>query len=161
MSSALIYDRFHQSYFDYSLFIWNHLGNFITLLVYIDDIILVENNLKDIANTKQSLSSNFKIEDKDKLKYLLVMEVACSNQGITLYQRKYALEILEDTGFLSEKTSRFPIEHNLSFVQTSMKPLINPSPYQWILDQLIYLTITRLDLVYVIYVLTKLLDKSR
>jgi hypothetical protein len=29
------------------------------------------------------------------------------------------------------------------------------------LDQLIYLTITRLDLVYVIYVLTKLLDKSR
>jgi hypothetical protein len=42
-----------------------------------------------------------------------------------------------------------------------MKPLINPSPYQWILDQLIYLTITRLDLVYVIHVLTKLIDKSR
>lgn len=161
MSSALIYDRFHQSYFDYSLFIWNHLGNFITLLVYIDNIILVENNLEDIANTKQSLWSHFKLKNRDKLKYLLVIEVACSNQGITLYQRKYALEILEDMGFLSEKTSWFPIEHNLSLTQTSMKPLINPSPCQWLLGQLIYLTITWFGLVYVIHVLTKLMDKSR
>jgi hypothetical protein len=99
-------------------------------LVYIDDIILVENNLEDIANTKQFLSSHFKLKNRDKLKYLLVIEVAYSNQVITLYQRKYALEILEDMGFLSEKTSWFYIEHNLSLIQTSMKPLINPSPYQ-------------------------------
>lgn len=55
LSSALKSNMFHQSCFNYSLFAQNYPSNIITLLVYIDNVILAGNNLEDIKSTKKSL----------------------------------------------------------------------------------------------------------
>ncbi|KAL6178622.1 hypothetical protein ACLB2K_050140 [Fragaria x ananassa] len=58
------------------------------------------NSLEDLTSTKKFLSRKFKLKDLGKLKYFLGIEVARSRHGVALYQRKYALVILEDK-FLS------------------------------------------------------------
>lgn len=42
-------------------------------------------------NDHQVLQRNFKIKDLGDLKYFLGMEIARSNEGITICERKYAL----------------------------------------------------------------------
>jgi hypothetical protein len=39
---------FHQSLSDYSLFVRSHQGSFLALLIYVDEVILAENDLQDI-----------------------------------------------------------------------------------------------------------------
>lgn len=145
LSNALKACGFEQSLSDYSLFVRNRHGNFLALLVYVDDVILAGNNLRDIENTKIFLSKQFKLKDLGQLKYFLGIEVARSQHGINLSQRKYALEILEDTGFSGAKPSRFPVEKNMSLTQSDGKLLEDAAAYRRLVGRLIYLTITRPD----------------
>ncbi|KAM1740735.1 hypothetical protein ACFX12_010944 [Malus domestica] len=161
LSSALKTAGFHQSWSDYSLFVRNRQGSFMALLVYVDDVILAGNNLREIEETKLFLSQHFKLKDLGKVKYFLGIEVARSKQGIALCQRKYALEILEDAGFLGAKPSRLPMEPNLSLTQTDGTLLHDPSSYRRLVGRLIYLTITRPNLTYVVNMLSQFMDKPR
>jgi hypothetical protein len=119
-------------------------------LVYVDDVILAGNNLEDITKTKCFLSSHFKLKDMRQLKYFLIIEVARSKHGISLCQRKYALEILKDTGFLGAKPSRFPAKQNVTLIQGDENLLEDASQYRRLVGRLIYLTITRPDLAYAV-----------
>ena len=159
--SALKAAGFQQSKADYSLFVRSHKGSFTAILVYVDDIILAGNNLQYIEETKQFLAQQFKLKDLGVLKYFLGIEVTRSPTGISLSQRKYALEILEDTGFLGAKPARFPMEQNLALTQFNGALLDDPSSYRRLVGKLIYLTITRPDLVYVVHVLSQFMDKPR
>ncbi|TQE07392.1 hypothetical protein C1H46_007045 [Malus baccata] len=100
LSYALSKAGYQQSKADYSLFVRNHDGKFTAPLVYVDDIILAGNNIQAIEDTKSFLTKQFKLKDLGQLKYFLGIEIARSSKGITLSQRKYALEILEDAGYL-------------------------------------------------------------
>jgi hypothetical protein len=130
-------------------------------LVYVDDVILAGNNLEDITKTKCFLSSHFKLKDMRQLKYFLIIEVARSKHGISLCQRKYALEILKDTGFLGAKPSRFPAKQNVTLIQGDENLLEDASQYRRLVGRLIYLTITRPDLAYAVHILSRFMDKPR
>lgn len=82
------------------------------LLVYVDEVILAGDSRQDITEVKNFLSSHFKLKGMGVLRYFLGIEAARSKQGVVLCQRKYALEILEDTRFLGAKSAKFPTEHN-------------------------------------------------
>ena len=84
---------------DHSLLINSSEGSFTTLLVYVHDIILVENDKEEIARIKQALNQTFKIKDLGNLRYFLCLEVSRSKTGIMINQRKYALESLRDAVF--------------------------------------------------------------
>ena len=97
-SHVLIQLGFHQSKTDYSLFTRGSLGSFIALFVYVDDVLIANDNAQAVVDLKVLLDNLFKIKDLGHMKFFLGLEVARSKEGISLCQRKYALEFLEDAG---------------------------------------------------------------
>ena len=90
-----------RSTVDHSVF-YHHmsLGQCIYLIVYVDDIVIIGNDQGGIHRLKQHLLSHFQIKDLGKLKYFLGIEIAQSKSSVVMNQKKYALEILEETGML-------------------------------------------------------------
>jgi hypothetical protein len=92
--------------------------------VYVDDIIVAGNNLKQIQELKTYLGNCFKLKDLGVLKYFLGIEVAHSAQGIFLSQRKYVLEILEETSFLGAKPSSLGVGKLTGYRLTDRLPTL-------------------------------------
>jgi len=61
----------------------------LSVLVYVDDLIVVGNDTNTIRQFKADLSDYFHMNDLGILKYFLGVEVPCSLTGFFLYQRKY------------------------------------------------------------------------
>ena len=121
-------------------------GRCIILLVYVDDIILTRDDTPGIAYVKQSLGKVFYVKDLSALKYFLGIEVAHSRHGISLSQRKYTLDFLQDTGMLGCQPASTLMDPNSKLSVEFGELLSNPSMYQRLVGRLIYLTNTRPDL---------------
>jgi hypothetical protein len=160
-SSTLLDLKFIQSKVDYTLFTQHQDSSFIALLVYVDDIVLASNDEVAVSQLIFVLNDRFKLKDLGPLKFFLGLEIARSKAGISLTQRKYALEILEDTGFLASKPAKFPMEPNAKLSTTSGSLLDDPSSYRRLVGRLLNLTITRPNISYAIQVLSQFMDQPR
>ncbi|RVW76062.1 Retrovirus-related Pol polyprotein from transposon RE1 [Vitis vinifera] len=99
-----------------------------------------------IQKLKQHLFTHFQTKDLGKLKYFLGIEIAQSSSGVVLSQRKYALDILEETGMLDCKPVDTPMDPNVKLVPGQGEPLGDPGRYRRLVGKLNYLTITRPDI---------------
>lgn len=80
------------------------------MLIYVDDLIVCGNNQKVLDKFKEYLSKCFRMKDLGKLKYFLGIEVGRGEEGFMLTQRKYALDLVADTGLLGSKPAATPME---------------------------------------------------
>ena len=121
------------------------------LLVYVDDVLIACNDKTEIDRFKVMLDDKLTLKDLGDLKYFLGLEVARSDKGIALCQRKYTLEVLNDTGCKLAKT---PMEQNLRLSKLEGEELKDPSSYRSLIGRLLYLTITRLDITFAVHKLS-------
>ena len=104
--------EYKQSDADHTLFIKQKLGKVTALIVYVDDMIVIENDPSEITALQRKLAAEFELKDLGNLKYFLGIEVARSAQGISFCQRKYVIDLLTETGILDCKPAETPIEVN-------------------------------------------------
>jgi hypothetical protein len=159
LSSSLVSLGYTPSQSDHSLYIKSTANNFTALLVYVDDIVLAGNSIHEIQTVKMFLDQKFKIKDLGKLRYFLGLEIARSDTGIFVNQRKYTLELLEDAGLLGTKPSSIPFHPNTKLSSTSGAPLDDPSSYRRLIGRLLYLTHTRPDISFAVQHLSQFVSK--
>jgi hypothetical protein len=158
LSQFLITIGYIQMPSDPTLFTKRTSTSFTCLLVYVDDIVLTGDCLEEIQATKGSLHQTFGIKDIGVLKFFLGLEVAHSDQGITLCQRKYCLDLLTDTGNLGCKPSSIPMDPSHRLHQDDSTPHENITEYRTLVGKLLYLTSTRPDIAFPVQQLSQFLD---
>ncbi|KAJ9674602.1 hypothetical protein PVL29_023878 [Vitis rotundifolia] len=144
---------------DHSVFYHhNSSGQCIYLVVYVDNIVITGNDQNSIQNLKQHIFTHFQTKDLGKLKYFLGIEIAQSSSGVVLSQRKYALDILEETGMLDCKPVDTPMDPNVKLIPGQGEPLGDPGRYRRLVGKLNYLTITRPDISFPVSVVSQFLQ---
>ncbi|XP_019085876.1 PREDICTED: uncharacterized protein LOC109126622 [Camelina sativa] len=156
---------FKRSKADHTLFTHRTSRGIVVVLIYVDDIIISGDDKDGIQNTKAFLHSTFAIKDLGELKYFLGIEIYRSSEGLFLSQRKYALDLLSETGKLGVKPAPTPLEEGYQAKRKGehkqnqdkdapLDPLHAPyedvTRYRCLVGKLIYLTITRHDLCYAV-----------
>ena len=123
-----------------------------------DDIIIIDTDHDGIQKLKQRLFSHFQTKDLGKLKYFLGIEVARSNFGVVISQRKYTLDISTNTGMLDCKPVDTSMDLNVKLVPGQGELLRDPGRYRQLVGKLNYLTITRPDISFHVSVVSHFLQ---
>nr|XP_016435012.1 PREDICTED: uncharacterized mitochondrial protein AtMg00810-like [Nicotiana tabacum] len=159
-----------QSKHDHSLFIKEENGKQVIILVYVDDLLITGNDTIMIQEAKITLHKAFKNKDLGNLKYFLGIEVCRSEKGILLCQRKYALELIAELGLSGAKPAITPMEKNkrLTTIEYDEHCHLDDDPtltdmrgYQRLVGKLLYLTLTRPDIAYVVQTLSQLMQAPK
>jgi Reverse transcriptase (RNA-dependent DNA polymerase) len=130
------------------MFVKHSDGTTTIILVYVDDIIITENNEKEIKNIKDYL---FDIKDLGKLKYFLGIKITDSKEkGLFISQRKNVLDLLKETGKLGAKPASTLMKINKKLYLDEGEKLKDISQYQRLVGKLIYLTVTRSDITFIV-----------
>ncbi|GMJ13708.1 hypothetical protein HRI_005040000 [Hibiscus trionum] len=160
-SQVILKCGFVQSPSDHSLFTKGTGDDFIALLVYVDDVVLAGKNLLLLEAVQDFLQSHFKLKLLGPLKYFLGFEIAMNDTGISLSQRHYTLQLLEDTGCLGKKPAETPIiaSHKLSVHEGDL--LTDPQIYRRLVGRLLYLTHTRPDITFAVHLLSQFVSSPR
>jgi hypothetical protein len=158
LTSILLQQHYVQAASDHSLFIKQTDHSFTAVLVYVDDVILAGNSLTEFSTLKTILHEQFKIKDLGQLKYFLGLEVAHSSKGISLCQRKYCLDLLDDSGLLGAKPISTPSDPTIKLHHDSSPPFNDIPSYRRLVGRLLYLNTTRPDITYITQQLSQFLS---
>ncbi|GJR36640.1 NSP-interacting kinase 1-like protein [Tanacetum coccineum] len=139
-----------QSKHDYSLFFKTQGEAFTVVLVYLDDMLITGNSQSAILSLKSCLDEKFTIKDLGLAKYFLGIELCKTDTRMHLNQRKYILDLLTGAGLTSAKPSAFPLLAQLKLSLDKGTPLKDAGVYRRLVGRLLYLTMTRLDILYVV-----------
>ena len=100
---------FVRCHSDHSVFVRRTKSGSVILSVYVDDILLAGSDSVALAETKEYLKRYFVTKDMRKPTYFLGIEVAYQkHDGLLLSQKKYTLDLLEETDMLECKPASTP-----------------------------------------------------
>lgn len=119
------------------------------------------NDLVLIEKFKKRLSEMFHMKDPGKAEYFLGIQIARGPLGMYLFQWKYALDIINEAGMLGCKPATTPMEVNHQLLRNKSPLLKDPVRFRRLVGRLVYLTVTRPDLSYLVHVLSQVMHEPR
>nr|GMC80266.1 Retrovirus-related Pol polyprotein from transposon RE2 [Ipomoea batatas] len=125
------------------------------------DMRVFGNDKEKIQSLKAFLDDKFGIKDLGSIKFFLGIEVDRTPHGLVLSQRKYALDILAESGLEGCRPSAFPIEQNHKLRADCDGALVDASRYRRLVGRLLYLTVTRPDITYAVNILSQFVSTPR
>ena len=149
---ALTSFGFHPSHHDLVLFLQCTTTGHILLILFVDDMIIIGKNVDGIIVLKSDLASHFEMKDLGSLWCFLGIKITSCSKGYLLSQSKYTVDILDRAYLIDTKTINTPLNINVWLSFFYGNPLPNLTLYHTIIGSLVYLTITRLNIAYVVYI---------
>lgn len=139
---------------DYELFVKKRKTCITLLILY---VIIIGDDVIGISDLKQSLSHCFEM----RLNYFLELEVLSDYANYYLSQAKYASDILARAGFTDYKIVVTLLETNLRFTPLDGTSLSDATLYRQLIGSLVYLTVTRPDIVYAVNIVSQFMSAPR
>ena len=149
------------SHYDSALFLCRTDKDTILLLLYVNDMIITNDDLSGIQELKDFLSQQFEMKDLGHLSYFLGLEITYSTDGLYITQANYASKLLSRDGLTNSKTDDTPVEFNVRLTPSRGKPLSDPSLYKQLVGSLVYLIVTHPDISYAVHQVSQYMSAPR
>ncbi|GFS37423.1 hypothetical protein Acr_00g0051930 [Actinidia rufa] len=133
----------------------------VLLLLYVDDMIITRDDVYGISELQDFLHRHFEMKDLDPLSYFLGLEVSSGSTGYSLTQTKYASDLLTRAGLLDCKTASTPLEANARLTSLDGHLLSDVTLYRQLIDNLIYLTVTRSNIAHAVHLVSQFMSAPR
>jgi hypothetical protein len=152
LSTKLVQLGFAASKGDTSLFIYQKGGVSIFLLIYVDDIVVASSSNQVVEALLANLHQDFALKDLGPLHYFFGIKVEKVKGGIVMSQKKYAADIIKRAGMTKCKSVNTPLSSSEKISTYKGTPLSakDATKYRSIVGALQYLTLTILDLAYLV-----------
>jgi histone deacetylase 1/2 len=149
LTQALILFGFQPSKCDPSLFVYNHKGITLYVLVYVDDILLTGSSSTLLQDLISKLNSQFALKHMGKPDYFLGIEVHhLPNGNMLLTQSKYIRDLLHRANMAEAKGITTPMVSSLKLSRFGPDSLPDPHEYRSIVGALQYVTLTRPEIAF-------------
>ncbi|XP_059291841.1 F-box/LRR-repeat protein At5g63520-like [Lycium ferocissimum] len=154
---------------DHCVFVqrFSHDDDFIILLLYVDDMLIVGKNASRIGELKKQLSKSFAMKDLGHAKQILGMSITRSRDEKKLYlsQKKYIERVLERFNMKNAKRVSTPLPGHLKLSKkmcpttTEEKERMAKIPYSSAVGSLMYAMVcTRPDIAHAVGVVSRFLE---
>ena len=125
----------------------------IFLVIWVDDIVILSNNVNLIKDFKQQISNKYTVKDLGVLSYFLGIEFNVTGESVHMSQSGYCKSILERFGMTDCSPMKIPCEKNIHDELRAHQdsPIFeNPTRYRELVGSLIYLQqVTRPDISFI------------
>jgi hypothetical protein len=118
-------------------------------------LIITDDDSKYIAFAKAHLCEQFLMTDLGPLCYFLGIEVSSTSHGFYISQEKYIQDLLARATLDDKRTIETPMELNVQLCASDGNPLSDPTRYRHLVGSLVYLAVTRLDISYLVHILSQ------
>lgn len=134
------------------------IGIIIIVSLYVDDLIFTRNDrtMRDVL--KNSMISKLDMSDLGKMKHFLGIEVKWCLNGIFICQRRYACEVSTRFGMVDINAVKNPIMSGSKLCKDEGGVRVDETLFKQVVGSLMYLTVTRSDLMYVISLISRFMS---
>eukprot|EP00253_Pinus_taeda_P004431 PITA_04431 len=120
---------------------------------------MIGNDETYIASIKKELGKSFQMTDLGYVHYYLGIEVTQHPNSIFLSQKKYIGDLLNMFGMIECNPLTTPMEQNLKITSIEGKEFEDATKYRQLVGSLNYLTTTRLDISFIVGILSRFMQK--
>jgi hypothetical protein len=130
----------------------------VPLFFYVDDMLITGDDSDYIAFVKARLSEQFHMSHLGPLSYFLGIKVTSTHDSYYLSQGKYIHDLLDRAGLTDHRFVDTPMELHTRLRGADGVPLEDPTCYRHLVDNLVYLGITRPDISYDVQILSQFMS---
>jgi hypothetical protein len=127
-------------------------GVTLIIVVYVDDLLITGNNIDLIIRLKKQLVDSFDMTYLGTLHYFLGLQVLPLCDGFFISQYKYVIDLLTCFKMVDCKPCATPFQSRVNIAKTCQTPIVDATVYRHLVDNLIYLTHSQLDISFAISV---------
>ena len=162
LTCHLLKSGFQQSIADPCVFFQWKNGKLNVVSIYVDDLILVVDLMKDLQKTKADLSARFKMKDLGQLRYCLCIVCNASEGKICINQKPYIDNLVRRFGLSDACGVSTPADTCVKLVaDDGISRPADPKLYQQIVGRLQYAAGgTRPDIAYAVSTIAKFCHQS-
>eukprot|EP00253_Pinus_taeda_P032694 PITA_32694 len=161
IDSYLLEKGFEKCEGEPTLYIKEKDGRLLIVVLYVDDVIFTGNDDCLIENFKTVMKEEFEMTDMGLLRYFLGLEVDKNENGIFISQAKYVNEVLGRFNMQDIKAAITPTIMGLKLSKEDNNKDFDPSLYKNIVGSLMYLTATRPDIMFVVSLISRFMERPK
>ena len=139
-----------RSISDANLYFMHQDGETLIVLLYVDDLFITGSSPQLISWLKTFLHKEFDMTDLGLIRRYLGISFEQVLLGIFLHQRDYTSEILKEFGMVECKPASAPLPEGLILTSDMKSPSVDPTHYCRLIGKLIFLMVTRPDVIYAV-----------
>ncbi|XP_028093705.1 uncharacterized protein LOC114293777 [Camellia sinensis] len=124
-------------------------------------MIITGDDIVGIFSLKQFLSHQFEMKDLGLLSYFISLEISYDPSGYFLTQAKYISDLLTRAGLTDCKTAITLVDPQTCLTPLDGHLLSNATLYRQLIGSLVYLTVTRPDIAYVVHIVSQFMAAPR